>query len=216
MLLPDSPDGLTRMQLSQTPIVPGSIELDVDADPGGDVFGTAPGLTTQWTEVGSLGGYGPEAQVFTVDYATGVVTFGDGVHGARVPAGFRNVRAAQYRAGGGAAGAVAAGAVNAPLTSVGFVTAVSNPYPASGGTDTETDSRAILRGAQELRAGDRAVTPADYGVLAVNAPGALVARAQGVAGLHPGYPGVPIPGVVGVLCVAPDTRHRPAPGTVRG
>ena len=203
--LPDNPDGLTRMQLSQTPIVPGSIELDVDADPGGDVFGTAPGLTTQWTEVDSLGGYGPEAQVFTVDYATGVVTFGDGVHGARVPAGFRNVRAAQYRAGGGAAGAVGTGAVNAPLTSVGFVTAVSNPYPASGGTDTETDSRAILRGAQELRAGDRAVTPADYGVLAVNAPGALVARAQGVAGLHPGYPGVPIPGVVGVLCVAPDT-----------
>ena len=96
------------------------------------------------------------------------------------------------------------------------MTAVSNPYPASGGTDTEADSRAILRGAQELRTGGRAVTPADYGVLAVNAPGALVARAQGVAGLHPGYPGAPIPGVVGVLCVAPDHRHRPAPGTGRG
>ena len=177
----------------------------MDADPGGDVFGTAPGADNAVDEVDSLGGYGPDDQVFTVDYATGVVTFGDGVHGARVPAGFRNVRAAQYRAGGGAAGAVAAGAVNAPLTSVGFVTAVSNPYPASGGTDTEPDSRAIMRGAQELRAGDRAVTPADYGVLAVNAPGALVARAQGVAGLHPDYPGVPIPGVVGVLCVAPDT-----------
>ncbi len=214
VLLPDSPDGLTRMQLSQTPIVPHSVQLDVDADPGGDVFGTAPGVTTQWTEVDSLGGYGPDAQVFTVDYATGVVTFGDGVHGARVPPGFRNVRAAQYRAGGGAAGAVAAGAVNAPLTSVGFVTAVSNPYPASGGTDTEPDSRAILRGAQELRTGDRAVTPADYGVLAVNAPGALVARAQGVAGLHPDYPGAPIPGVVGVLCVAPDTGTGlpPVPG----
>ena len=161
----------------------------------------------------SLGDSGPEAQVFTVDYGTGVVTFGDGVHGARVPAGFRNVRATQYRAGGGVAGAVAAGAVNAPLTSVGFVTAVSNPYPAPGGTDAEADSRAILRGAQELRAGGRAVTPADYGVLAVNAPGALVARAQGVAGLHPGYPGVPVPGVVGVLCVAPDpgTGEPPVP-----
>jgi predicted phage baseplate assembly protein len=202
--LPDSPDGPTQMQLSQTPVVPGSIQLDVDADPGGDVFGTVPGLTTQWTEVASLGDAGPQAQVFTVDYATGVVTFGDGVHGARVPIGFRNVRAAQYRTGGGSAGAVAAGAVNAPLTSVGFVTAVTNPYPATGGTDTEPDSRAILRGAQELRTGGRAVTPADYGVLAVNAPGALIARAQGVAGLHPDYPGVPIPGVVGVLCVAPD------------
>jgi predicted phage baseplate assembly protein len=142
--------------------------------------------------------------VFTVDYATGVVTFGDGTHGARVPDGFRNVRAARYRVGGGADGAVAAAAVTAPLTSVGFVTAVSNPYPASGGTDTEPDSRAILRGAEELRTGGRAVTPADYGVLAVGAPGALLARALGVAGLHPDYPGVPIPGVVGVLCVAPD------------
>jgi predicted phage baseplate assembly protein len=204
-MLPDGPDGLTQMRLSQTPIVPGSILLDVDADPGGDVFGTVPGQTTQWKEVPSLGDAGPTAPVFTVDYTTGVVAFGDGVHGARVPLGFRNVRAAQYKAGGGAAGAVAAEAVNAPLTSVGFVTAVSNPYPASGGTDTEPDSRAILRGAQELRSGGRAVTPADYGVLAVNAPGALVARAQGVAGLHPDYPGVPIPGVVGVLCVAPDT-----------
>jgi hypothetical protein len=212
--LPDSPDGLTRMQLSQTPVVPGSVHLEVDADPGGDVFGTAPGLTTQWKEVASLGGYSPDAQVFTVDYGAGVVTFGDGVHGARPPAGFRNVRAAQYRVGGGAAGAVAAGAVNAPLTSVGFVTAVSNPYPATGGTDAEPDSRAIMRGAQELRTGDRAVTPADYGVLAVNAPGALVARAEGVAGLHPDYPGAPIPGVVGVLCVAPDTGTGlpPVPG----
>jgi predicted phage baseplate assembly protein len=212
--LPGSPDGLTQMQLSQTPVVPHSVQLDVDADPGGDVFGTAPGVTTRWDEVDSLGGYGPQDQVFTVDYASGVVTFGDGVHGARVPAGFRNVRAAQYRTGGGAAGAVAAGAVNAPLTSVGFVTAVSNRYPASGGTDAEPDSRAIMRGAQELRTGDRAVTPADYGVLAVNAPGALVARAEGVAGLHPDYPGTPVPGVVGVLCVAPDTGtgQPPVPG----
>jgi predicted phage baseplate assembly protein len=202
--LPDAPDRLIRMQLSQTPIVPHSLKLDVDEDPGGDVFGTGAAQTSQWREVDSLGSYGPDARVFTVDYATGEITFGDGVHGARVPDGFRNVRAALYRAGGGAAGAVAAGAVTAPLTSVGFVTAVTNPDPASGGTDTEPDSRAVLRGANELRTGGRAVTPADYGVLAVNAPGALVARAQGIAGLHPGYPGVPIPGVVGVLCVAPD------------
>jgi predicted phage baseplate assembly protein len=209
VMLPDTADGLTRAQLSQTPVVPGSVQLDVDADPGGDVFGTQPGTTSHWAEAASLGGHGPDAQVFTVDYATGLVTFG-----ARVPIGFRNVRAAQYRTGGGSAGAVAANAVNAPLTSVGFVTAVSNPYSASGGTDTEPDSRAIMRGAQELRTGGRAVTPADYGVLAVNAPGALVARAQGVAGLHPDYPGAPVPGVVGVLCVAPDTGsgQPPVPG----
>ena len=172
-------------------------------------------MTTQWTEVGSLGGYGPDAQVFTVDYATGEVTFGDGVHGARVPAGFRNVRAARYRAGGGAAGAVAAGAVTAPLTSVGFVTAVTNPYPASGGTDTEPDRDAILRGAEELRTGDRAVTPADYGVLAVNAPGALVARAQGVPACTPTTRACRSP-ASSACSASPRTRYRPAPGTDRG
>ncbi|HEX5143949.1 MAG TPA: putative baseplate assembly protein [Mycobacterium sp.] len=211
--LPDAPDGLTRMQLGQTPVVPGSLELEVDDDPGGDVFGTGTVVATPWAEVNSLGRSGPEARVYVVDYATGEVTFGDGVHGARIPDGFRNVRAVVYRAGGGAAGEVAADAVTAPLTSVAFVTAVTNPFPASGGTDTEPDTGAVLRGAEELRTGDRAVTPADYGVLARNAPGALVARAHGVAGLHPDYPGVPIPGVVGVLCVASDrgTGQPPAP-----
>lgn len=210
--LPDSPDGLTRMQLSQVPIVPRSLELEVDEDPGGDIFGTATSVSSQWEEVGALGSYGPSARVFTVDYATGVVTFGDGVHGTPAPDGFRNVRAARYQAGGGAAGAVAAAAITSPLTSVGFVAAVTNPSPASGGTDTEPDSHAVLRGAGELRTGDRAVTPADYGVLAVNAPGALVARAQGVAGLHPDYPGVPVPGVVGVLCVGQDRHTGQPPG----
>jgi hypothetical protein len=35
-----------------------------------------------------------------------------------------------------------------------------------------------------------------------------------VPGLHPGYPGAPVPGVVGVLCVAPDlgTGQPPVPG----
>ena len=188
----------------------------MDADPGGDVFGTLPGLTTQWTEVASLGDSGPEAQVFTVDYATGVVTFGDGVHGARVPAGFRNVRAAQYQAGGGAAGAVAAGAVNAPLTSVGFVTAVSNPYPATGGTDAETDSRAILRGAQELRAGRPGGDPGRL-------RRARGQRARRAGGPRPGCsrPASRLPGRADSrrrrrALRRPGHRHRPAPGTGRG
>ena len=214
--LPDSPDGLTRMQLSQTPIVPHSVQIDVDADPGGDVFGTSPGVTTDWEEVGNLGGSGPTAQVFTVDYATGEVTFGDGVHGARPPAGFRNVRATQYQAGGGAAGAVAAGAVNAPLTSVAFVTAVSNPGPASGGTDAEPDSRAILRGAQELRTGGPG---GDSGRLrrarrqrAGRAGGPCSGRGRLVPWL-PGYAGSRRRR--GALR-RPGPRHRAAPGARRG
>ena len=48
------------------------------------------------------------SRVYVLDPATGVLQFGDGVHGAAVPDGFRNVRALVYQVGGGAAGAVEA------------------------------------------------------------------------------------------------------------
>lgn len=205
-------DGLTRMRVIQVPVLPGSLVVEVEDDPGGDVFGTRggeAGPSSRWEEVDSLATYGPDAQVFVVDHAAGELTFGDGVHGARVPQGFRNVRAVVYRTGGGAQGKVAAQAISTPVTSVPFVSGVTNPFPASGGVDTEPDAAAILRGPDELRSRGRAVTPADYAALARRAPGAEVARAHGVAGLHPDFPGAPVPGVVGVLVVAPDRAAGP-------
>ena len=105
------------MKLSQVPILAGSVVIEVDDDTGGDVFGTATDAPRQrlaasrWREVESLAGYGADDRVFTVDHDSGEVTFGDGVNGAAVPPGFRNVRAVRYRVGGGSAGAVRAGAV---------------------------------------------------------------------------------------------------------
>ncbi|MFD7710049.1 baseplate J/gp47 family protein, partial [Streptomyces sp. NPDC059786] len=133
--------------------------------------------------------------------------------GTAVPPGFRNVRAVRYRVGGGSAGAVRAGAVNGVVTALPFVTGVNNPFPATGGSDAEPDADAMRRGVGQLRARGRAVAPADYGLLATQAPGASVARAQGVAGLHPDFAGVPIPGVVGVLVVPPgdDSGEPPVP-----
>ncbi|CAL9604637.1 putative baseplate assembly protein [Streptomyces sp. enrichment culture] len=204
--------GGRRMTLSQVPVVEGSVVVEVDDDTGADVFGTTAGTASRWREVESLAGYGADDRVFTVDHATGEVTFGDGVHGAAVPPGFRNVRAVRYRVGGGA-GAVRAGAVNSVVTGLPYVVGVTNPFPASGGTDAEADADAIRRGVGELRARGRAVAPADYGVLATRAPGATVARARGVPGLHPDFPGAPIPGVVGVLVVPPgdDGGEPPVP-----
>jgi predicted phage baseplate assembly protein len=201
-----------RMRLSQVPILAGSVVIEVDDDPGTDLFGTTTGSTaTQWQEVQSLARFGPDDQVFVVDYATGEVTFGDGVTGAAVPPGFRNVRAVQYRVGGGKAGAVASGAVNSVVTALPFVTRVTNPFPATGGTDAEADADAMRRGVGELRARGRAVAPADYGLLATRAPGAAVARAHGVPGLHPDFAGTPIPGVVGVLVVPPAAETGDGP-----
>jgi predicted phage baseplate assembly protein len=210
---PASTSARRRMRLSQVPILAGSVVIEVDDDPATDLFGTTDESASRWQEVASLTAYGPDAHVFVVDYETGVVTFGNGVNGAPVPPGFRNVRAVRYRVGGGKAGAVAAGAINGVVTARPFVTGVNNPFPATGGTDAEPDEDAMRRGVGELRSRGRAVAPADYGLLAVRVPGASIARAHGVPGLHPAFAGKPIPGVVGVLVVPPvdDSGEPPVP-----
>ncbi|HVQ93467.1 MAG TPA: putative baseplate assembly protein [Mycobacteriales bacterium] len=212
--VPGAPaDGRTRLRLSRVPIVPGSIRLAVDDDT--DLVDPAPADTPLWREVESLAGRGPDERVFTVDHETGIVTFGDGVHGRVVRPGFRTVRAVTYQVGGGAAGRVAAGAVNALVTSLPFVTAVTNPAPAIGGADAEPQPAALRRGAAQLRARGRAVAAADYGLLALRAPGAEVARAQGFPGLDVAHPGTPAPGTVGVLVVPPvlDPTTPPLPSS---
>jgi len=96
---------------------------------------------------------------------------------------------------------------------------VTNPFPAEGGADAEPVADTMRRGAAQLSAGGRAVTPDDYALLALRAPGALVARAHGVAGLDLERPGRPVPGVVGVLVVpdvpATDDPPVPTPATLR-
>lgn len=211
ILAPSTTTARRRMRLSQVPILAGSVVIEVDDDPGTDLFGTTAGDGSRWQEVDSLAGFGPDDRVFVVDYATGEVTFGDGVNGAAVPPGFRNVRAVRYRIGGGSVGAARAGAVNSVVTALPFVTRVNNPFPATGGTDPEPDADVMRRGVGELRSRGRAVAPADYGLLATRAPGAEIARAYGVPGLHPDYAGKPIPGIVGVLVVPPMDDGSGAP-----
>jgi predicted phage baseplate assembly protein len=208
--LPDDPDGRAQLALSQVPVVPGSVELVVSGDNADSLFGVGQAAASPpaWREVDSLAAYGPTDRVFTLDSQPGVLTFGDNAHGLRLPEGFRNVSASAYQAGGGAAGAVGAGAITNMLSSIKFVSAVTNPYPATGGTDADQEQQTVLRGGNDLQAGGRAVAPTDYDVLALRASGANVARAHAIAGLHPAYPGRRIPGVVGVFVVPPaDAAH---------
>jgi predicted phage baseplate assembly protein len=192
-----SAEGRRTFRLSQTPVLRGTVELDVDE---GLQTAGEPGVH-RWHEVDDLSEAGAEDRVFVLDPASGELTFGDGVRGARVPQGFRNVVARAYRIGGGSAGAVDAGAVTTLVTSVPSLSGVTNPVRASGGIDAEPASALLARGPQEMRARGRAVTTADYEVLARRAPGADVARAHAVAGLHPAHPGRPVPGVVGVFVI---------------
>ncbi|HLK05673.1 MAG TPA: putative baseplate assembly protein [Candidatus Acidoferrum sp.] len=209
------------MQLSQTPILSGSVVLSVDDSSDLTFAGASPlalpgaasTVTTagqDWQQVDDLAQFGPDDKVYVLDLASGLVQFGDGVHGKALPQGYRNVAAKSYQVGGGSGGSVAAGKITSLVNSVPFLNAVTNPKPATGGLDAETQQEALIRGPAELRAFGRAVAPADYAALALRTPGAKVARAFAVAGFHPAFSGKPIPGVVCVF-VVPQTSGTSIP-----
>ncbi|MEV0226432.1 putative baseplate assembly protein [Streptomyces sp. NPDC050704] len=118
----------------------------------------------RWHEVDSLAGRGPRERVYitgtTADGRT-TVTFGDGVHGARLPSGHENIRA-RYRFGSGKAANVAAGRITQALTRPLGVTAVTNPRPATGGADADGPGLTRRTVPLAVSALDRLVSEADY------------------------------------------------------
>ncbi|MCX5213547.1 putative baseplate assembly protein [Kitasatospora sp. NBC_00240] len=127
-----------------------------------------------WREVETFADRGPRDRCFTVDRTSGEVAFGPAVrepdgslrqYGAVPPKGAR-IRVARYRTGGGRQGNVARGALSVVRSSVPYVARVENREAASGGVDGETVQGAMERGPLHLRTQDRAVTAADYELLA--------------------------------------------------
>lgn len=117
-----------------------------------------------WTEVDSFAGHGPSARVYTTSTASDgktVVTFGDGVTGARLPTGTENVRA-RYRVGLGRSGDVAAGQVTQLTTRPLGVSAVTNPVAGTGGADPDPPALARSNIPLALTALDRLVSVPDY------------------------------------------------------
>ncbi len=194
---------LQHATLSQIPILDQSLILTVYDDP------LAATDSTVWTEIDDLQSAKPDDRVYELDPATGELTFGDGVHGAAIPPGFRNVEAT-YKAISPSSGVLAAGTVTTLINSAPFVTGVTNPNPSSGGSEVGSQADAIARGPQLFRTKGRAVTTDDYALMATQAGG--VVRAHAIAGRHPSYPGKSIPGVVGVYVVPPDTNPTPGQG----
>jgi predicted phage baseplate assembly protein len=117
-----------------------------------------------WTEVDSFAGHGPAERIYTT--STGgdgktVVTFGDGVTGARLPTGTENVRA-RYRVGLGRSGDVAAGQITQLTTRPLGVSAVTNPVAGTGGADPDPPELARSNIPLALTALDRLVSVPDY------------------------------------------------------
>lgn len=136
---------------------------------GGNPLGATPVLEIRvdgllWHEVDSLAGRGPTERVYitgTTSDGRTTVTFGDGVHGARLPSGHENVRA-RYRFGTGRAANVPADRVTQPLSRPLGVTAVTNPRPATGGSDADGPGLTRRTIPLAVSALDRLVSAADY------------------------------------------------------
>lgn len=137
--------------------------------PAGNPLGATPTLEVRvdglvWHEVDSLAGRGPRERVHvsgTAGDGRTTVTFGDGVHGARLPTGHENVRA-RYRFGTGRAANVGADRITQAITRPLGVTAVTNPQPATGGA--EGDGPGLTRRTIPLAVSalDRLVSLTDY------------------------------------------------------
>ncbi len=201
---PLSVDRSTRrtLSLANRPVLEGTLVVQIDE--GGAELVT-------WTAVEDLSEVKPDDRKFRFDATAGTLTFGDGINGRPLPEGFRNVHAT-YRVAEAAA-TVAAKQISTLIGSAPFLTSVSNPQAAGGGSQPETLDAALLRGPRDIRARGRAVAPADFEILAMRSTGADIRRAKAFANFHPQFPGAPIPGVVGVFVVgaARDDGRPPIP-----
>jgi predicted phage baseplate assembly protein len=137
-----------------------------------------------WTEVETLAESGAEERHYTLDSATGEVRFGpalrqrDGTiirYGALPPRG-AEIRFSRYRYGGGTAGNVRAGSVTEPRAALAYISRTSNRVAAQGGLDQETLEQAMFRARNLMRSRYRAVTPADYEFLTLDAFKGEIAR----------------------------------------
>jgi hypothetical protein len=111
------------------------------------------------------------------------VSFGTGERGAVVPAGAQ-VQAV-YRVGLGRLGNTGPDTITVPISALPAVSTLTNPYPAEGGADRESQEEAKISGPGQVIAQERAVTLGDYELLARGFAGVGKARAR--VGLRGGY-----------------------------
>jgi len=211
--LPDgdgTPDQARR--LARAPVLPGSMRVVTRL--GSDV-------PVAWSETDDLAGASPEvpvsdaraagpgasvppdgaSEVFELDPEAGLLRFGDGLRGTRLPQGARVY--ASYQFCQGAQGNVAAGAISsAPQLPSGF--SVANPVQTWGGADAESVDAGTKQVKRWLQHRDRLVSAADFEAIACRTPGVQIGRIEVLPAFHPDLmPNVPgsAPGVVTLLAI---------------
>ena len=122
----------------------------------------------KWTEVSSLYGQPPTAQVYTArqaDDGTTVLQFGDAGTGARLPSGRGNV-VATYRQGAGLEGRLQADQLNILLDRPVGLKSGTNPAATEGGSDPEPLDQARQTAPTTVKTFGRAISLPDFEALA--------------------------------------------------
>ena len=133
----------------------------------------------KWHERRTFYGAGPNDNVYIVrqdEDEKSTVTFGDGVRGARLPAGVRNVRAT-YRFGAGAA-SPPYGGITQIVRGVPGLTRVRNPVAATGGADRETAAELRKAAPASALLLGRCVSLSDFSARVTTIPGVLNSKVE--------------------------------------
>ncbi len=165
----------------------------------------------EWSEVEDFDASKSGDRHYTVDLATGRVTFGNGINAKIPPKGEDNITIS-YSSGGGVRGNVEPYAINRVLGELAADVTVENRNAAVGGEEAETLEGALIRARKDLKTVYRAVTSADYELLAMNTPGLRVARAKAIPRFHPSQESE-VPGIVTVIVVPHSQQDKPKPST---
>ncbi len=154
-----------RLTLSRSPLIAGQIYLEIEV--------SSPYGWESWERVESFVNSGPTDRHYCLDEVAGEISFGpvvrqpDGsarLYGATPPAQSM-VRVPRYLVGGGRHGNVDSGTLTVLRSSIPFVTSVTNPRAANGGSDAESIDDLKARAAISVRTQTRAVTATDYEML---------------------------------------------------
>lgn len=165
-------------QLKQNPVT--QLLAPTESGVASTLMLRADGVT--WREVPFLYGRGPRDRVFATaldDENKTTIRFGDGIEGARPPAGRDNL-VADYRVGLGLAGNVRPGQLNLPVDQPLGLRSVQNPRAALGGDDAETPASARRNAPIYTLTLGRLVSITDYRDFALGYPGIEKADARWV------------------------------------
>ena len=164
----------------------------------------AGGPPEPWARVDDFLHSGREDRHYVLRATRGEIVFGDGLHG-QIPVAEAQILAISYRHGGGIAGNVGPRAINAPLTSPAGVKEVTNFGRQPEAWNEQSIDELKMQAPDAIRSRDRAVSAGDF---ATHARQAGVLNAVAVPLMHPGFPGIEVPGAV-TVAIVPDEPDRP-------